>query len=317
MKTLLYIKDNFNNLLEFQQWAKQSLLNLSPLNTEAAFRFTKTGTENRLWSISGWMPKGTTFTELDNGVKTYYSPELLERLYAKSKEELTLEFRNPIQRRKLAFNAMGLGVFSFERAAMTLHKVKTEGEQGTEKIKTDTKTVFAWFPQKSRLDYAVELFITGVSPANIAQENMLYNGLSAIILAELLIQSGIRVKINLVLVTSKGNDDLTTTGCLIPLKHYEEPLDRNSIALVSSDPRFMRYEAFKGIVCSYDFFNRKVPNAIGYPVKPDQLKTIFEQTGYTQSLQSKTQLYFGGIYSEQEAIASIKRNIQLIQDQLP
>jgi hypothetical protein len=71
----------------------------------------------------------------------------------------------------------------------------------------------------------------------------------------------------------------------------------------------MRFDAFKGVVCSFDHFNLATPSALGYAMNAKQLKTLFEESGYTQNLASKHRFYFGGTVSEDQALEEIKDTI--------
>lgn len=308
MAKQVLIKDDFKNLLDYQAWVRKVFDNLSPLNKHERSRYTESAINNFIQSNPHRYGSGTTFKELENGIKFYKRPELIETLYQKISQEVNPIISQQLKSKKLKFNALGLGVFSFERAAMSLHTIKTE--QGELKTKTDTKELFGYFPYLPKENNAVEFFISNLGAASVKAENLLYGGLAAIILAELLTKSGYKVKINIVVATFQNAKKDTIVGVMIPAKNYEEPIDRNLIALLSSDPRFLRFDGFKGLVCAYDSFQQSIPSNYGIVINDDQLKDFFENTPYAEKLISKNRFYFGGAFSESAALEKIQSTIQ-------
>jgi len=301
------IKDDFDNLLQYRHWLEQSWKQLSSLN-----RFHKPGymedeVSATIRSNYRWYGRDVTYRELADGITQYKDPELIERLYNKVSDKLSAGIVDRIKKRRLDFNAMGLGVFCFDRAAMTLHKIKTPS--GKTKVRTATKELFAWFPQENRDRHAVEIFISCDVPGFAGANDMLYAGIAAVIIAELLTLAGIKVKINIVNGSGITGTRELYIGCVVPVKDYEEPVDRNLIALLTSDPRFMRYDAFRGAIAAFDHYRMKMPRGMGFSMNGLQLKTLFENSGYSEKLVSKHRYYFGGTLSEEGAIKDINRTI--------
>lgn len=350
MKPKALIKDDFRNLLEYQHWVNESFNNLSPLNSFQYERFGKEKTEKII--RMGWYGDDVTFAELKEGVKQYKRPDLLEELYNKVSHEIEQVLVQKLKARKMKFNALGFGMFSFDRAALTMfrnpeyysaskkskvdfsevketkngftHKkdgskiVKRweEKPDGSPKIRTNTKELFAYFPEVPRDRHSVEIFLAGGGASKVKPEALLYAGVSAVIISELLIKAGFRIKINMVIGSADSDSRNKFVGCVIPVKQYDETLDRNIIALLSSDPRFFRYDGLKGIVSAYDHFNLKVGTGLGYPMSASELKELFENSGYTKNLQSAHRYYFGGTFTEEEAISDIKETIEDIVNKL-
>ncbi len=310
MAKRILIKDDFKNLLEYQAWVKSSFENLSYLNRHQRSNYTASVINDTIRFTPDVFGNGTTFKELENGVKFYKRPELIENLYQKISHELSPLLTQQLKSKKLKFNALGLGVFSFERAAMSLHTIKTE--QGELKTKTDTKELFGFFPYQHKQNNAVEFFISNLGAANVKAEELLYGGLAAIILAELLTKAGYKVKINIVVASFLTNVSDTIVGVMLPAKNYEEPIDRNLTALLSSDARFLRFDGFKGLVSAYDFFKKSIPDDYGSAVNDKALKDFFENTPYAEKLISKHRFYFGGAFSEHSALRKIQSIIQEI-----
>jgi hypothetical protein len=301
------LKDDFKNLLQYQQWLKDKWDNLSARNVGHMEQYGQSEVESTVKSDPDWYGRDVTYRELVDGVTQYKYPDLIEELYNKVNDRLSSGILNRIKKRKLDFNAMGMGVFCFDRAAMTLYRTKTT--DGKIKVRTATKELFAWFPQESRDHHVVEIFISCDAPGNVRAGQMLYAGISAIIIAELLTLAAIKVKINIVNGSALTSERELYIGCVVPVKDYEEPVDRNLIALLTSDPRFMRYDAFKGVVAAFDHFNKAIPSSMGYSMNAAQLKTLFDKSGYGARLQSRHRYYFGGTLSEDQVIKDIDLTI--------
>jgi len=299
-----------------------------------------------------WFGENTSYELLETGVTEYQNPDLLDELYQQVNNEISPDVAQKLKARKLKFNSLGFGMFSFDRAAMTIYRNKefyspsldskvdardimpTEGgfahksdnlpvqkrwEQkpdGSQKIRTATKELFAWFPEVPKERHAVEFFISCDGPASLTAGEMLYGGVSAVIMAELLIKAGIKVKINVVIGSATSKEREKYVGCIIPVKNYEETLDRNIVALLSSDPRFMRYDGFKGVVAAFDNFSLMAPAGMGYAMNASQLKTLLETSGYTQKSKAAHRYYFGGTTDTWSALRDIERTIYDIANKL-
>lgn len=308
------LKDDFNNLLEYQQWLKDKWDNLSVKNVGHIRQYEKSVVESTVRNDPDWYGRDITYQELADGVTQYKDPDLIERVYNKVSDQLSADIINRIKKRKLDFNALAIGVFCFDRAAMTLYRAKTT--DGKTKIRTATKELFAWFPQESRDRHAVEIFISCDAPGNAKADQMLYAGISAIVIAELLTLAAIKVKINIVNGSALTSERELYIGCVVPVKDYEEPVDRNLIALLTSDPRFMRFDAFKGVIAAFDHFNKSTPAGMGYSMNAGQLKTLFDRSGYASKLQSTHRYYFGGTLSEYQAMRDIDQTINDLSKKL-
>lgn len=346
------IKDDFQGLLDYQRWLKESFANLSEKNAMHLPRFSKDTFNSLLKSRKEWFGSEVTYEEMEEGVKEYLNPELLDTIYQKVQHEVERTLSEHLKARKLKFNSLGFGMFSFDRAVMTLYRNREyysdslqkvispedvkgsakgyrriadgspvlerweQGKDGKPKVRTHTKEVFAYFPEVKRERPAVEFFISCVAPASINGKDMLYAGVSAVIMAEILTKAGIKIKINMMIGSAESRSKKDLVGCIVPVKHYDEPLDRNLLALMSSDPRFMRYDAFKGLVSVYDHFNKTISSGFGFALSANELKDVLENSGYTKKLQSTYRYYFGGTFSEEAAIRDITRTIKDISDNL-
>lgn len=308
------LKDDFNNLMEYQSWLKPAWDNLSSLNEDFKSSYTERSIDHTIRSDPNWLGRDVTFKELANGVSQYKDPQLIESIYNKVANEVSSDIINRIKSRKLRFNSIGLGIFCFDRAAMTLYRTKTV--TGAIKVKTATKELFAWFPQESRDRHAMEMYVSCDAPSSATANNMLYGGISAIIISELLVKAGIRVKINIVIGSALSNERQKYVGCVIPIKNYDEPFDRNLTALLTSDPRFMRYDALRGVIAAFDYFSRSTPSGMGYAMNGVQLRDMFEKSGYVKKSQAQHRYYFGGTLSEEQALRDVTVTINDLASKL-
>ena len=349
-----YIKDDFNNLLEYQQWVKHSMGNISTLNRKYLPFFSQKNIQRTIESDPAWFGKGTTYAQLQAGITSYKDPQLIERMYNQVTASVTPLLKDKIKVKKVEYNAMGLGVFLFDRAAMGMYrltelfspslnrtvdrsavkKVKKGYElladgspvierpeqkpDGSPKIRTTSKNIYAYFPKRDKEKRAVEIYLSCGGSAGVQAADFLYSGISAIIVGQLLEQARISTKISIVIGTSPDNFKRSVYACIVPVKNYDEGLDTNLLALLSSDPRFYRYDGFKGIYSVYDHFGKTVPGDIGYGFnKRENLVKTIEQSTYTAIAKlAPNRIYMGRIFSEGEAINDITTTMNTLTEQL-
>ena len=346
-----FIKDDFKNLLEYQQWVNSTIENISYLNKSNLSYFSKKNVDRM---GGGWFGKGTTYEQLQAGITTYKDPELIDRLYKQVSASVTPLLKNSIKVKKVNYNAMGLGVFMFDRAAMGMYRlnefyspslgkvVDHEGvrkavkgyklladgspvierpEQkpdGSPKIRTTSKNIYAYFPKRDREKRAVEIYLSCGGASGVKPEQFLYSGISAIIVGKLLEQARVSTKISIVIGTSPDDFKKEVYACIVPVKNYDEPLDTNLLALLSSDPRFYRFDGFKGVISAYEHFGVIAPLSMGYGFneRNNLIRTI-EQSTYTKSAQmAPNRIYMGRIFSEQEALKDITNTMQILTEKL-
>lgn len=349
---LVYIKDDFKNLLDFREWMDGRLSNLNNQGNEKRLSdFSKDEVEFTLRKYPSFYGRDTTFNEMNDGVKEFKKPELIDKILGQVKNSLSANVSNSVKSPKVKFNSMGLGVFSFDRAAMGLyraseffspsqnrvpqhfeveefdagHRMKAdktevisrleEKPDGSKKVRTNSRDVFAWFPKSNVEKNAVEIIMVAGGSASIAAEKMLFGGISAIIVAQFLEAMKIPVKIQIVL----GSYDMRRRryhGSLIPIKNYDEPLDSNLIALASSDPRYFRFDGFKGLIASYDEFNHVIPESYGSHASSEDLSEILKNSSYPKERLAPNTFFFGGVYSEADAIKQIQSTIAEIKERI-
>jgi len=348
-----HIKDDFKNLLEYRQWAETKFKNLSFENETYLNRFTKAFVDDRIRMQPEWFGKNTSYEEISGGITQYKSPDLIESIYSQVNDKISTATRSKIKVRKINYNPSGLGVFVYDRAAMGLYRLKEyyshsldrvvdksevsqspngyilsadnskvierweEHPDGRPKLRTNSKKVFAWFPPQSKEKSAVEMFITCGAPAAIDAEKFLYSGIAAIITAQILEIARIPTRISLVIGSSPDEFEETVFASIIPVKNYDETLDINLLALLTSDPRFFRYEGFKGLLGVYDHFGASIPPNFGTAMHREYLADTIEKSGYAKRAGlAPNRFYYGFTFSESQAIDQINLAIEEISSKI-
>jgi hypothetical protein len=348
-----HIKDDFNNLLEYHQWVNDSIKHISPLNRSHLEMFDKITIENTIQRRPKWFGKGASYQELIKGITEYKDPQLIEDIFNQVNDKISTNTKDKIKARKVRFNPNGLGVFVFDRAAMGMYRLKefyspslnqtvdaklvkqthkgfelkTDGsfieerseqkENGHPKIRTTSKNVYAYFPKINKEQQAVELYISCGGHGDISADQLLYSGISAIVVAQLLEKAHIQTKISIVLGSSPDNFTENVYACIVPVKKYDEALDINLVALLTSDPRFFRYEGFKGIVSIYDYFKEPTPKSLGKGITKDHLIDVIEKSDYSKQKElAPNRFYFGWAFSEDSAIEQINETIEEISKRI-
>jgi hypothetical protein len=116
----------------------------------------------------------------------------------------------------MAYNNRGLGVLSFERAAMGMYQqfpintstpINTSVSQmnielGKKQMLTSVKSGYAYFRDKKSCYPSLQLYITPGANAHVEENDLLYVGLAYAVLVEFMELRGISVEVNVMLSTS-------------------------------------------------------------------------------------------------------------------
>ncbi len=347
-----HIIDHFENLLEYYQWVNTGMQSLTAYNRSHLKMFEREEVEERIQHKKSWYGSKASFNEMKKGITEYAEPELMDRVYEQVNEQISSFVKNQVQINKVMYNPNGLGVFVFDRAAMGMYRLneyyspslnkvvepeeveqwkkafrlikdkspvieRWEEKDGKPKVRTSSKNVFAYRKKREKERIAVELFISCGANANTSANEMLYSGIAPIIVAEILEREKIPTKISVVFGSSPDRYLYSAYACIVPVKQYDEPLDKNLLACLSSDARFFRYEGFKGIVALYDSFKEVCPGNLGHGMNRDYLHKVIEHSSYTRKANfAPNRFYFGWTFSEKEVIKEIKQTIKKIAERV-
>lgn len=182
---------------------------------------------------------------------------------------------------------------------------------GSPLFRTTSKRVFGHFPKTKRMKAATEIFVSCGNYSDITPEQFLYSGMVALVIARLLIRGGVPVKINTV-IGWRGSSSMEDYCCaVVPLKHYDEPLDDNLLAVATSDPRFWRCEGFRACMCLRQSAGMNLSGAglVGY-----ELRRVFNQAPYAKGTANR--FFFGRVRSQAEALTAIEDAIVRILEPL-
>lgn len=347
------VVDKFDNLLEYRAWVDAQMGRLHDFNRDFPSWFTVEGVQSNIRSVGEkWYGKGVTAQEVVAGITQYKDPALIERLMAKVQDAIPTATSDQVKVRRMDFNDRGMGLFSFDRAAMGLYRLTeffspslgrtvereeceavdgkwlliADGSQvverleqhpdGRPKVRTSTKKVFAWFPKRNKEREAVEIYIGCGGNSNLSAEQMLYSGLGAIVFAQMLDKARIPTKVTMV-VGSTPDSYETAYLALIPVKKYDQQLDANLLATLSSDPRFYRHDGFRGVVSIYDHFGKECPSTLGSAMTREGIVRCIEQLTYTKDAKlAANRFYFGGTHTEHDAVTQVKLAVQTLAKKL-
>ncbi len=348
-----HVLDHFENLLDYYQWINNTFDTMSEMNKQHLYQFTKESVEREIRYSPEWYGEGASYEVMSKGITEYIRPDLIEKIYNQVSAKVSNLTKNKIKRKKIHYNPNGLGVFLFDRAAMGMYRLKEffspslnkvvereevqrlkgeyrlikdnslvverwEEKEGKPKIRTSSKNVYTFYEKVNKEKQAVDLLVSCGGHVGIIGEQFLYSGMSALIVAQLLEQAGIPNRISIVIGSSPDKYSHTAYACLIPVKNYDERLDINLLALLSSDPRFFRYEGFRGIIALYEHFKRVAPSSLGAGMNRDRLKMVMEQSTYTKTSRlAPNRFYFGWTFTEAAAIEAINEAIEEIAQRQP
>jgi hypothetical protein len=213
---------------------------------------------------------------------------------------------------KIVFNDRGLGIFSFDRAAMGLYKgyqINTNSSLdlgisqlnialGNKKIKTNIKNVYAHFENRNSNLPSLELNIVAGGNAGVKGNNLLYIGLASSLLVEFMELRSIPVEVYVLFETSFHGQHIVSK---VKVKRFQDKLDRNQLLLMGSDPRYFRYRGFKSLIAISDYFDLNITYGLG---------TSIENIGktFTDAIGSEA-FVFEQSYSLNSAVSEVNRII--------
>lgn len=264
----------FDSLLDFNSFLDTHQLKFyNKNNWEAKLR----NASKRISQGSQWYgtPIPKSIDELKNH-KEFIGLNMLD--YARKKLESRmhrfLQFfeENEIEKKVIAYNPV-VGIFSFDRAAIGLHKVPKPN--GGTKVVTSVKDVYALFKNKPSQQQSVRIFVKAGANSKVSGDDMLFLGMGMIILAELFEKMGINIEISILLGSMIENGKHYIN--VIKAKKFEDYLDKNLMLLLSSDPRYFRYRGFQGILAIHDIFGSRCPQTLGSSFNPSTTRMFVNE----------------------------------------
>lgn len=236
-------------------------------------------TQSLIEAGSDWygLPVPQNIDEL-NGHDTFSGMELLKEIRPRIRQYLSEYLRYleeavmPLPR--LSYNDRGLGLFSFDRAAMGLYRlseVRLNGplertttqlniELGRDRLQSRIKKVYAYFEHKEQHWPAIRLYLMAGANADVKGDQLLYVGVACAELVTFLEARGVAVEVN-VLIGSAFQGQVCLAS--VRVKRFEDPADLNRLLLLSSDPRYFRYRGFKALTALSNHLGLTIPEGLG------------------------------------------------------
>lgn len=158
------------------------------------------------------------------------------------------------------------------------HKVEKRqqlDDNGKKKFSTTWKKSFVYMPKVEKTLPRIDIIIVSSFGANVnAKTEMIYNGMSAIAVAEKLSKANVNYRIIAaypIETPRAGNREQIYS--FLTLKKEGEVLDKNKIALLLSDGRHLRLKRFKALILAqYDAgFDNKISEEVGYTINDDYI----------------------------------------------
>ena len=268
----------FDSVFAFNAFVDHEIQQLSSSNASRWNNVVQSTSQN-LNSGTDWYgtPTPKDVKELEEH-RTFLGMKLAQKIQPQIKDKLATYLYylqdSVLPKPKMAYNDRGLGVFSFERAAMAMYKdfpVDTQTPVNTavsqmnielrnHQISTSVKSVYAYFQDKQMSYPSMQLYIMAGANANVKGDQLLYVGLACAELVDFLELRSISVEVNVLLGTSFSNQ--VAMAC-VRVKRFQDRLDKNQLLLISSDPRYFRYRGFKSLVALSNYFGLTIPSGLG------------------------------------------------------
>lgn len=272
----------FDSVSDYHDWIEEELKSLSYGNRMVLNEINRSTAAN-IHAGSRWYgtPIPRSVQELVNHT-SFLGMRLAGEMREKVREYLAQYLRNlslfemPLP--ALAYNDRGIGVFSFERAAMGLYKhtpIKTstplakmhsmlQVATNQQQVTTNNQKVYAAFENKETSRPGVQLYLVAGGNCDIEGNDMLYVGLGCAELICFLEARGVATEVNVLNATQFGKDAIVG---VIRVKRFQDKLDLNQILLMSSDPRYFRYKGFLGLIALSNLFRKLIPDDLGHSSK--------------------------------------------------
>jgi hypothetical protein len=187
-------------------------------------------------------------------------------------------------------------------------------ENGLPAIKSNVKKSHIDFIKKEKERKSVEIYIL-ISYAYFEDaKKTLFNCMAGVIIAEKLLEKGFLVKINGVL---SGTDEFDTNyhNHIVPAKNWNSTFDINAVAYVCGDPRFFRFEGFKGFIKGMDMVGDRAFSGVALMKNDVNVFASQIEDKYNPQTHNKiatTRLYFGGSRDINGTIKEVNKAVELL-----
>jgi hypothetical protein len=268
---------HFSSLYVFNKYIEETMGGLRmPGNKRFWESYVKGQVKDHLKSDWYGEPRAASIQELENHDKflnwDYYHQikRVVDKKYKRLKAIKTSKI---IKTKKRQFNALELGVFSFERAASGLYKL--EDDDSEVKYRTTTQDSFIFEDLKGKATKYLRVFIK-MGASNIIKGNDLLNvGVGAAILVEKLVKMGIKVEVNI--VTAGYHENKEAYVYSVKVKDFESRLKLNDLLIMTASARYFRYKGFKATVTQYDYEGRLVPSYFRYTMDQYEAQWVLDE----------------------------------------
>ena len=200
----------------------------------------------------------------------YLHFDLLKRLRPKVKKHLkglkAFQDEYKVEGKKIAYNDKEMGIFSFDRAAMGLRKVRKNGQP---KIVSDVKRSYAYHETRSLAESTIKLYIHAGGTGDITGKEMVYSGIASSLVTKLFVDKGFNVEVNVIIGTKERGQTVFTIS---RVKSFSGELNMNDLLLLSSSPRYYRYKGFACLIAAWDAVGWLIPAGKGASTFSHQLK---------------------------------------------
>jgi hypothetical protein len=186
-------------------------------------------------------------------------------------------------------------------------------ENGLPKLRTSVKKVFIDIPKPKKSLPQIDIFVTISFSGTVKPDQMHWNALALITVAEKLISANISTRIWAVFGLEYDQNSKKANYSVIKIKDFSEPLDINTLGILSADSRFFRYDFFKGAmgIAEYIGDGDLIPYYLGYPinelptVRQDIMNAIYDLEMYDlpdeKIMYEETKLFLTGVWNENDA----------------
>ena len=292
----------------------------------------------------------TDYKTLVDGYTQFQNPKLLDDSLKKVKDKIPEDLFSGLEKPKINFNDK-FGIFSFDLASAmmtyvfdyyTKDGIKVDSnyvekiddqfiftpsnqivdqviqrrEDGTPVVISSVKKSYIDFQKQEKKDRSVEIIINTAFSAGEEAENVIFNSLAGVSIAENLEKRGFKVKIT-GLFSTYNNDTKESFYSFVPVKRFNQTLDKNAAAYVCGDPRYYRYQYFKLIFHAIDQQVFVVPGGLGRPLNNlDSISNVIEKEYVPNSSrkQADTRLYFGGSRSMEDVKQEVNQALKILNN---